>query len=105
MFGRGIDAVEGNWLKINSKFLLNEFQQLEKRHTSEDRSKMEHMKGKHDDRVFAAFIAYVIAHTKDVMAERQKKRYATPAGRLPELNLDFYKANQYTVSGPGEELR
>lgn len=105
MFGRGIDAVEGGWLKINSRFLLTEFQQLEKRYTSEDRSKMEHMRGKHDDRVFASFIAYVIAHTKDVMAERQKKRYAQPAGRLPELNLDFYQANQFTVSDPSEELR
>lgn len=105
MFGRGIDAVEGNWLKVNSPYCLKEFQQLEKRYTSEDRSRMEHQKGKHDDRVFQIFIAYVIAHTRDVMAERQKIRYSQPSGKLPELNLEYYNPFAFTVSEPNEILR
>lgn len=97
MFGRGIDAVEGGWFKINSPFLIGEFSQLEKRYTTEDKSRMEHQKGKHDDRVFAAFIAYVIAHTKDVMAERQKKRYNAPLSAIPELNLEHYQPMQFKI--------
>lgn len=105
MMGRGIDAVDGGWYKINSVFLKNEFGQLEKRRTSEDKSKIDHVKGKHNDRVFAAFIAYVIAHGKDILAERQKRRYSQPKSDLPELNLDDYNPFSFTVSGPGEELR
>lgn len=104
MFGRGIDAIENGWFIVNSPFMVRELANLEKKYTVSGKSRMEHMQGKWDDRVFAGFIAYVIPHTRDVRIEKEKKRYANPKGKLPELDLSYYTANQFTVSDSRERL-
>lgn len=91
MFGRLIDSVENGWQVVNSPFCIREMADLEKKFMASGRSRMEHMQGKHDDRVFARGIAYVIAHTKDVRMEKEKVRYDMPKGKLPDLDRSWYK--------------
>lgn len=98
MMGRLIDAVENGWFQLNSPFAIRELKTLKKHFTQSGKSKLEHMTGMHDDRVFAVGISYVIAHTKDVMIERAKIRYDLPRSKMPELNLDWYKGFQVPVS-------
>lgn len=104
MFGRLIDAVENGWLLVNSPYCIRELQNLEQKHTTTGKSRMEHMDGKHDDRVFAIGIGYVVAHTPDVMIERAKKRYNVPKSLAPELDRTFYTPNQHRVSLLSEKL-
>jgi len=98
MFGRTIDAIENGWYIVRSPFAIRELADLEKKYTQTGRSRMEHQEGKHDDRVFGLGIGYCIAHTKDTRIEREKKRYANPKGRLPELDLSPYDPFAFRVS-------
>jgi hypothetical protein len=101
MFGRLIDSIENGWQVVNSPFCIRELADLEKKYMVSGRSRMEHMQGKHDDRVFARGIAYVIAHTKDVRIEKEKMRYNMPKGKLPELDRSWYAGFQFKI-GQGE---
>lgn len=81
-----IAAVENGWYKINSKFLKDECDNFEARTTDSGLTKMEHMSGKHDDRLFAAAISYFIAHDLKLMIDRSKKRYTGAIGqKKPEF--------------------
>jgi hypothetical protein len=82
-----IAAVENGWYKVNSKYLKEECDNFEARYTDSGMTKMEHAQGKHDDRLFGAAISYFIAHDLSKMIERSKRKYSTPAGKLPELVL------------------
>ncbi|HKM79806.1 MAG TPA: LAGLIDADG family homing endonuclease, partial [Candidatus Acidoferrum sp.] len=72
MFGRLIDSIENGWQIVNSPFCIRELEDVEKKYTASGKGRMEHMQGKHDDRVFARGIAYTIAHTRDVRMEKEK---------------------------------
>lgn len=80
-----IAAVENGWYRVNSKFLKEECDNFEARDTDSGKVKMEHMKGKHDDRLFAAAISYFIVHDLHLMIERSKRRYTLPESKLPDL--------------------
>ena len=102
MMGKLIDALENNWYKVNSPFAIHELMTLQKTWTTSGKSKLQHMSGQKDDRVFAVGISYVIAHTRDVMLSRSKIRYNAGKSSMPELNLNWYSGNQFAISGPGE---
>ncbi len=96
LMNRFIDAVENGWYRANSPFLITELGSLERKVSKSGKSRMEHMNGKHDDRVLAAATSYFTRHALDVMAERSQIRYAPPVNKLPELNLSH--ANMHLVS-------
>jgi hypothetical protein len=104
MFGRLLDAIENGWYRVNSPFAIQELASLEKKFTATGKSRLEHMDGKKDDRVFALGISYVIPHTKDVRIEREKKRYDMPKGKKPPIDLSGYNPDSFTVSDPDERL-
>lgn len=97
MMGRLIDALENFWFKVNSPFAIREIQTLQKRVMMSGKSRMEHMSGMHDDRVFACGISYVIAHTRDVMIERSKIRYDAPRSKTPPINLNWYNPFAFKI--------
>jgi hypothetical protein len=80
-----IAAVENGWYKVNSKFLKEECDNFEARHTEGGITKMEHAQGKHDDRLFAAAISYFIDHDLQLMIERSKTRFHGPIRKRPEI--------------------
>jgi hypothetical protein len=83
-----IGAVNNGWYKVNSVFLARECENFEARLTDSGMGRMEHVQGKHDDRIFAAAISYMIMHDLKLLIERSKKRYNAPSGKLPELVLE-----------------
>lgn len=98
LLGRFINAVENQWFKVNSPFLVRECADFEQRHTSSGLAKMEHRQGKHDDRIFANAMAYFTSHHLDVMLERSQKRYHMPKSKLPEIDYQEYKPLDMPVS-------
>jgi hypothetical protein len=107
LLGRYVDAVKNSWYTPNSPFLIQEYQNFERRLSSTGISRMEHQAGKHDDRIFASAMSYFTRHAMDVMLERGKKRYDLPKGKLPELDLSPYTGFQIGIgtvpwSGRGE---
>jgi hypothetical protein len=75
-----LGAVENGWYVVKSKALATEIAGMEQRITDSGKTRMDHESGEHDDRVFAAAMAYFTLHRHDVMASRLKKRYDTPQG-------------------------
>jgi hypothetical protein len=88
-----IAAVENGWYRVNSKFLKEECENFEARYTDGGMTKMEHVSGKHDDRLFAAAISYFIDHDLSLMIERSKKKLSAPSGKLPQLVLEECRMN------------
>ncbi len=75
LLGTFKDAVENGWYVINSRFTLHEIETLEQVVSGSGKIKQDHREGEHDDRIFAAALAYFTFHDNDLMAERSKKRY------------------------------
>lgn len=84
--GRFVDAVNNGWYKPNSKWLINECKDWERKTLASGKTRMDHQSGKHDDRIMAAAMSYFSRHAFDVMADRSAKRYTLPAGKKPVVN-------------------
>lgn len=92
-------AVENGWIILHSPFLLEEMKDFEI-NTDGAKPRLDHQKGKHDDRIFAMAMAYFTMHDLDIMIERAKKKFnATPISN--EYIVNYAPA---TVSIPGVTL-
>jgi len=76
------NAVDGGWFKVNSRWLLEEMEGHEQRMTEGGKTKADHARGKHDDRIFAAAMSYFTHHDLDSMMEREHKRCQQPTGEV-----------------------
>lgn len=97
LMNRFIDAVTNGWYKANSKWLILEMQDLERKITVAGKTKIEHQKNKKDDRVRAAAMAYFTRHHMDVTAERSEKTYQIRKGTLPELKEEYANVASMSV--------
>lgn len=95
--GRFVDAMTNGWYKPNSKWLIAECKDWERKTLASGKTKMDHQSGKHDDRIMAAAMSYFSRHAFDVMADRSTKRYTLPAGKLPEVDYGYAKTCQLSV--------
>jgi hypothetical protein len=76
------NGVDGGWIIINSRWLIEEMEGHEQRMTEGGKTKADHARGKHDDRIFAAAMAYFTHHDLDKMMEREHKRCQQPTGEV-----------------------
>ena len=81
------NAVDGGWFKVNSRWLIEEMEGHEQRMTEGGKTKADHARGKHDDRIFAASMSYFTHHDLDSMMEREHKRCEAPTGEV-EWEID-----------------
>jgi hypothetical protein len=95
--GRFVDAVSNGWYKPNSKWLITECKDWERKTLASGKTKLDHQSGKHDDRIMAAAMSYFSRHAFDIMAERSTKRYTLPTGKLPEVNYGYTTTCQLQV--------
>lgn len=97
LMDRYIEAVRGGWIKLNSRWLIEECKTLERKTMSSGKTRQEHQKGKHDDRVLASAISYFSRHALDVLAERAQRKYSKPSGKLPPVNYAFANTSEMSV--------
>ena len=64
---------------MRSKWLAEEITDMEQKVTESGKTRADHAKGEHDDRVFAAAMSYFTLHQHDIMVERLKMRYESPS--------------------------
>jgi len=68
---------------------MEELEGHEQRLTEGGKTRADHARGKHDDRIFAASMSYFTMHDMDKLMEREHKRCNTPqAGEEFVLNTD-----------------
>lgn len=94
-------AVENGWYEVNSRWLLEEIEGFEQQMTTSGKTRMDHVTGKHDDRIFAAAMAYFCLHDLDCMVERAKKKYNAPE---EEGYIVSYAPFMYQISDGAEEF-
>lgn len=80
-------AVDGGWFNVNSKWLIEEIEGFEQKQTDSGTTRMDHMQGKHDDRIFAAAMSYFTLHDMDVLSERAKKKYSVEEDEPVEVDF------------------
>lgn len=97
LLNRFTDALVNGWYKPNSKWLIDEIKDMERKTLAGGKTRMEHQSGKHDDRFFAAAMSYFTRHALDVMADRSQKRYTLPTGKDPELEFKYSSQRQISV--------
>jgi hypothetical protein len=79
------NALENGWLKLNSPFLLkNEIPSYQIDQSNGGKSRYDHASGKHDDRIFAAAIAFAIMNDTESMSCRVEHPFEgeTEAGKV-----------------------
>ena len=87
MLGMYKNAIENHWYKLNSPFLLQqEIPSFQIEQANGGKTKMEHEQGKHDDRIFASAIAYIIMNDTESMSKRVESRFM---GHQEELKIDY----------------
>jgi len=85
-------AVDNGWIKVNSRWLLAEMEGHEQRVTEGGKTRADHARGKHDDRLFGIAMAYFTNHDLDSMMEREHQRCQKPTGEVEwELNTAEWK--------------
>jgi len=97
LMDRFVEAFNGGWYRPKSKYLIEECRVLERHMVSGGRDKMEHQKGKFDDRIRAAAMSYLSSHTYDDLTARSQKRYAVPNRRKVDPNEGRCMLNSISV--------
>jgi hypothetical protein len=64
---------------VRSKWLQDELKELEQKVMASGKTRVDHASGRHDDRAFAAAMAYWTLHQRDEMMTRMKLRYEKPS--------------------------
>ncbi len=97
ILNRFVDAINNGWFKPNSKYLLRELGDFERKFTVAGKSKMEHSNGKHDDRIWAAALSYITKRHMDVLRERSTVMYVPQTNRVPEITYAQSALNSFNV--------
>ncbi len=87
MLGMYKNAVENHWYKLNSPFLLrNEIPAFQIDQAAGGKTRFDHESGKHDDRIFASAIAFIIFNDTESMSKRVESKFV---GETVELKVDY----------------
>jgi hypothetical protein len=90
IMNRFVEAINNGWYRPNSKYLIAELADFERKFTAMGKSRMEHQNGKHDDRIWGASLAYITRHHMDVelLKYRSQKQYAPRNAGAPVVTLE-----------------
>lgn len=98
LLGFFTSSVENGWFQVKSRFLQDEIKNAEMRLMKSGQSRMDHVSGKHDDRIFAAAMSHWTMHDAEVLAEWSKRRYASLNSSPPKIDYSPYTI-QVNVGG------
>jgi len=94
---RFVDAVNNGWYKPNSKWLIAELADFERKISATGKTRLEHQSGKHDDRIWASALSYITKHHMDVLTERSTKVYTVKTGKQPDVTMEYSRLNQLSI--------
>ena len=87
MLGQYVNAVQNGWYKLHSPFLLrNEIPAFQIDQTEKGKIRMDHESGKHDDRIFASAIAYIIFNDTESMSKRVEHKFV---GETVDVKVNY----------------
>lgn len=83
LLSKFVNYVNMGWFKPNDPILIRQFKTFIRRKVGEDKAKMIHEKGEHDDNIFASAMALLTAHDIEDEADRLGRRYAPASDSGP----------------------
>ena len=96
-------AVENGWYELNSPFLLRgDIPSFQIDQTAGGKVRYDHASGKHDDRIFAAAIAYIIANDTESMSKRVERKFKPDDEQEVEVDRSYPLTNAVTWEQVGE---
>jgi hypothetical protein len=95
-------SVENGWYEVRSRYLAQEIKEAEMKVMKSGATRMDHVSGKHDDRIFGAAMSHFTLHPAEVLAEWSKRRYN--AGSKGPLEIDFSPAAMIAQNCPDNWL-
>lgn len=75
LLSKFVNYTNMGWFKPNDPILIRQLKTFIRRKVGEDKAKMIHEKGEHDDNIFANAMALLTAHDIEIEASRITKRY------------------------------
>lgn len=98
LLGFFTSSLENGWFEVKSRFLEAEIKNAEMKVMKSGQTRMDHERGKHDDRIFAAAMSHWTLHDTEVLAEWSKRRYNSGSERPLTIDYSPY-AVQVNVGG------
>jgi hypothetical protein len=87
LLGFFTSSLENGWYEVKSKYTQTEIREAEMRVMKSGQTRMDHVSGRHDDRIFAMAMSHFTLHPATVLAEWSKRRYNR--GKQEDLEIDF----------------
>jgi hypothetical protein len=78
LLGKFVNYTNMGWFKPNDPILIRQMRTFIRRRVGEEKSKMIHEKGEHDDNIFATAMALLTAHDFELESKRIEQRYEQP---------------------------
>lgn len=79
-----VNYVNMGWFKLNDPIVIRQLKTFIRRKVGEEKSKMIHERGDHDDNIFANAMALLTAHDQENESDRIGKQYTSPAALIPQ---------------------
>jgi hypothetical protein len=76
LLGKFVDYVNTGWLKLNCPITIRQMKTFIRKKVGEDKAKMTHEKGEHDDHIFASAMALLTAHDIEPETSRLQQKFA-----------------------------
>lgn len=94
-------SVENGWYQIRSRFLRDELTKSEMRLMKSGQTRMDHVSGEHNDRIFASALSHWTLHDAECLAEWSKRKFNAHSSAPPKIDYSPYSIS---VSVGGESL-
>lgn len=83
LLSKFVNYTNMGWFKPNDPILIRQLKTFIRRKVGEDKAKMIHERGEHDDNIFSAAMALLTAHDIEIEASRITNRYKPPSDSGP----------------------
>ena len=98
LLSKFVNYVNMGWVKLNDPIVIRQMKTFIRRKVGEEKAKMIHEKGEHDDNLFANAMALLTGHDVEIEASRITKRYNPSSNSGPvseewctgEITIDEY---------------
>ena len=79
LLSKFVNYVNMGWFKPNDPILIRQLKTFIRKKVGEEKAKMIHEAGQHDDNIFATAMALLTAHDMEIEASRITKRSISPS--------------------------
>ena len=89
LLGKAVDYINTGWLKPNCPILIRQLKTFVRKKIGEDKARMTHEKGEHDDNIFAIAMALITAHDIEPESGRLQRKFQDARPKRPPVSTEW----------------